>query len=378
MNIVLYTNIMTPYRKYFYDLFYQECNSNGDDFKVLVMAENENNRSWYFNDFVAPYATLLQGKTISRGETYIHINQNLPQILKSMTPDIVIASGSYLCPGTWKIAKLKDKLGYRAYFWSESHLDEARNYSGLKIKIRELIREKFYKSFDGFLCPGKLAFSFVEKYASRNAELIHLPNLVDESVFTKDVQITDSLCQQLHEDGKMIFFIPARLSEVKGIGPFIELVSKTKNKKKISVIVAGEGALLTELKHLAQELEVDVHFIGSKKQDEVAKLYKCVDIFVLPSLSDPNPLTCVEALWSKKPLLVSNHVGNYPEVIIQGENGYMFSYDSNFDAVAIIDEISSKDPTWMKIAGEKSYEIALNMYDSRKTVQRVRTELCSK
>ena len=140
-------------------------------------------------------------------------------------------------------------------------------------------------------------------------------------------------------------------------------------------MVAGDGKLLDELKNQANCLGVEAYFIGSKSQNEVAKLYKSCDIFALPSLSDPNPLTCIEALWSKKPLLVSNHVGNYPEVINQGENGYMFSYDSPLEAISIIDNITSKDSQWLKEAGEKSYNIALELYDSYKAVQRIRKEL---
>lgn len=376
MKIVLYTNIMTPYRKYFYDLFFDECKQNGDEFIVLVMAENEKNRSWFYRDFQAPYTNLLKGKTISRGETYIHFNSQLGRKLKNISPDIVIASGSYLCPGTWKIARLKKKLNYKAYFWSESHLGEARTFGGVKILIRELLRKKFYKGFDGFLCPGKLAFSFVEKYAGCDVKKIYLPNLVDESIFTKQLVRMDPLCQELHNNGKKVIFIPARLSEVKGIGPFIELVSKIKNKDSISLVIAGEGALQKELKAKAKSLGVDAYFVGAKRQEEVAELYKCADIFALPSLSDPNPLTCVEALWSKKPLLVSSHVGNYPEVIAQRKNGYMFSYDRPQEAVRIIEELVSKDNEWIREAGKKSYNIALTLYDSRKTIKRVRNELC--
>ena len=43
---------------------------------------------------------------------------------------------------------------------------------------------------------------------------------------------------------------------------------------------------------------------------------------------------------------------------------------------SIIEKLASKDDEWIKVAGEKSYSIALSMYDSRKTVQRVRKELC--
>lgn len=375
MKIVLYTNILTPYRKYFYDLFYEECKNHGDMFRVLVMAENENNRDWFYREFKSPYTILLKGKTISYGETYIHINYNMKKILKKINPDVVIASGSYLCPGTWKIAKLKGKLNYKVYFWSESHLGEARSYNKLKIGVREQMRALFYKNFDGFLCPGKLAFDFVNKYSAKEVKKILLPNLVDESIFTKDYFHEDLLCKNLHQKGKIIMFIPARLSEVKGIGPFMELLALTSNYKNVALVVAGSGILSENLKTKAKELGIEAYFIGAKKQDEIADLYKNIDIFVLPSLSDPNPLTCIEALWSKKPLLVSNHVGNYPEVIKQGENGFMFSYANKKNAVSIIEKMISKDKEWRLNAGEESYKIASNLYDSRKVVERVRKEI---
>ena len=141
-------------------------------------------------------------------------------------------------------------------------------------------------------------------------------------------------------------------------------------------MVAGSGLLEDYLKARAKELAIDAYFIGPKKQEEIAYLYKNTDIFVLPSLSDPNPLTCAEALWSKKPLLVSNHVGNYPEVIKQGENGFMFSYTDKENAVEIIEEMISKSDQWRVQAGEKSYELAQSIYNSSAVVKRVRKELC--
>ena len=376
MKIVLYTNILTPYRKYFFDLFYKECKKCGDDFIVLVMAETEKNRSWHYKEFQTRYTKLLEGKTISIKETYIHINPKIVNELKKIRPDVVIASGSYLCPGTWKIARLKKKLHYKVYFWSESHLGEARQYGGLKIILREKIRKIFYRKFDGFLCPGKLAFDFVGKYRKEKVNEILLPNLVDESIFSNEIYKKDILCEQLHSKGKVIFFTPARLSEVKGIEPFMELLGKVKNKDQISWIIAGSGSLYDKLREKAKELSLNVIFVGEKKQEEISDLYKNSDVFVLPSLSDPNPLTCVEALWSKKVLLVSNHVGNYPEVISQGENGYMFSYENKKEAMQIIETVASKDYMWRLNAGKKSYEIATYIYDSQKTVVRVRKELC--
>lgn len=375
MKIVLYTNILTPYRKFFYDLFYEECKKYGDDFFVLVMSETENNRPWHYKEFKMNYTTLLKGNTFSYGETYIHINYNLKDEIIKIKPDIVIASGSYLCPGTWKLAKLKEKLKYKLFFWSESHLEEKREYSELKIFIREKIRKCFYKKFDGFLCPGELAFKFVDKYSKGIIKKIWLPNLVDKSIFTKENYQVDLLCKNLHLNGKIILFLPVRLSEVKGIEPFMELLKLTKNLSNISLVIAGSGILEEKLKIRAKQLNIDAYFVGRKRQEEIASLYKNIDIFVLPSLSDPNPLSCIEALWSKKPLLISNYVGNYPEVIKQGKNGYMFSYKNKEETLNIIETMVLKNKEWRIKAGEESYDIAQKMYDPKKVVERVRKEI---
>lgn len=369
MKIVLYTNILTPYRKHFYDLFYEECKSNGDEFYLWIMAETENNRNWHYRDFKAEYATLLPGKTISHGETYIHINTSLQRIIKEIDPDIVIASGSYLCPGVWQIAKWKDRYNYKALFWNESHLGESRDFNSLKYKIRETMRKVFYKKFDGFLYPGKLAKQLVETYANTKAYYIQLPNLIDEKLYALDKKNLD------RDNEKTVMFCPARLSPVKGIGEFMDILSASKYKEKAKIYVAGDGELKQTLIDKATQLGLDVHFVGPKSQMEVIDFYKKANIFLLPSLSDPNPLSCIEASWARLPLLVSNHVGNYPEIIMQGKNGYVFSYQDKEEAVHIIDEILCKNSEWLINASEMSRQNAEKIFDSRKTVSRVVEEL---
>lgn len=369
MKIVLYTNILTPYRRHFYDLFHDECKKNGDEFYLWIMAETENNRSWHFGDFKTEYATLLPGRTISRGETYIHINKSLKRKVKEVAPDIVICSGSYLCPGVWQLANWKKTFNYKVLFWNESHLGESRDFSSVKFKIRESMRQRFYKKFDGFLYPGKLAKQLVETYAVESAKYIQLPNLIDEKLYALNTNDLD------RNNEKVIMFCPARLSPVKGISEFMDLLAATKNKDKAEVYIAGDGELKQVLVEKANSSGLNFHFEGPKSQMEVVEYYKKANIFLLPSLSDPNPLSCIEASWARLPLLVSNHVGNYPEIIKQGENGFMFSYQDKDEAVRIIDTMLGKGSDWMLKASEISRKIAEDMFDSRKTVSRVVEEL---
>lgn len=137
-----------------------------------------------------------------------------------------------------------------------------------------------------------------------------------------------------YNDNDRVWIIPARLSPEKGILNFMDLLVKTKFKESnITIIIPGTGPLESNIKAKITDLGLKISLLGFQNQKEMAELYALSDVFVLPSLSDSNPLTCIEALWSGKPLLVSAHVGNYPEVIEEGVNGYVFDYSKSPQAI---------------------------------------------
>lgn len=82
MNIAIYTNILTPYRSYFYELMYRECQKRGDNFYVILMAATEPNRNWNYDDYKTEYTILLKYKTFSIRETYIHFNSCIKATFK--------------------------------------------------------------------------------------------------------------------------------------------------------------------------------------------------------------------------------------------------------------------------------------------------------
>lgn len=374
MNIAIYTNILTPYRKFFYDLLYDECKKNGDKFNVLLMADTEPNRNWKYEEFKTEYTILLKSTTITKGETYIHFNKNLKKVLEGLQLDILICAGGYLCPGIWKSLQLKKKFGYKIYFWSESHLNEARNYSSLKIKIREFIRKSVYKNFDGFWYAGQLSKQFIELYSRSDADMYFMPNLIEESKYEKVSQLTEAEKQKLRvkyriEEDKTVFICPARLSYVKGIDKFISIFAKYPEKDRATILVAGDGELKDKIKQKVEELNVDIRLLGFMDQNSVIELYSLSDVFLLPSLSDPNPLTCIEALWTGLPLFLSNHCGNYPEVVREGKNGYVFSYEHEDELLKKLDAIINSNSEWRSEAKEESLKIAKNKYSSIEVVQ---------
>ena len=376
MNIAIYTNILTPYRKYFYDLMYEECRKRGDEFHVICMAETEPNRNWNYSELKTCYTILLKGKTFSYGETYIHINLKLKDILSKLQLDILICAGSYLCPGVWCSIKWKKKLKYNILYWSESHLNETRNYSRFKIAVREKIRRSIYQKFDGFWYAGQLSLMFINKYALPGKKMIYVPNLVDNLKFCKagdQLQTTKVALREKYgiKHGQMVFICPARLSTVKGIDKFIEVLGKTKSKDKIIIFVAGDGEERDKIEAKAKKAMVDVRLLGFQKQKTIIDLYSISDVFLLPSLSDPNPLSCIEALWAGLPLFISYHCGNYPEVVIEGENGYVFSYEDENKTIKKLETIINASDEWKKNAKLVSRRIAEEKFNSQIIIRNI-------
>lgn len=380
MNIVLLTNILNPYRKAFYDELSKQCKESGDSFHVLVMSAKEYNREWHYEDYKGEYSILLKNRMFRIKHLPIYLNTDLKKRLQELQPDIVVMAGGYMLPSVWRASLLKKKLGYKTFFWSESHLDEQRDYDSAVLKVREWIRKKFYPMFDGFWYPGEKALEFIKKYANPDAKCYKIPNLIDNVRFKKAIEQNTCTREELRDKyclsrDKYVMFAPMRLHWVKGLEPFMEVVAKSKNKDRIQLAVAGNGELEEYLKKRAQELSVDLKLLGYHEEADIIELYQAADCFFMSSLSDPSPLTCVEALWCGLPLFVSEHVGNYPEVVRQEENGYVYSYQNTDEAIRLLDQLFEKNDGWAKKASEKSLKLAEDYFELVKLTKQLLNEM---
>jgi glycosyltransferase involved in cell wall biosynthesis len=115
--------------------------------------------------------------------------------------------------------------------------------------------------------------------------------------------------------------------------------------------------------------------LGYCEEEKVIELYRAADVFFMSSLSDPSPLSCVEAIWCGLPLFVSEHVGNYPEVVRQGENGYVYSYSDTKRAARELDELVKKNAAWYRRASDISRKIAAEQFEVRGTTERLLEEM---
>ncbi|MDZ5473315.1 glycosyltransferase family 4 protein [Bacillus sp. 31A1R] len=343
------------------------------------MAETESNRNWYYHQYKKSFTVLMD--QINLGKKDLFINRFIKKTLQSFSPDLVIAAGSYNMPTVLRLLTLKKTLNFKLLFWSESNLVKRENLKGIKKTIREMVRFVTYKNFDGFWYSGELSKDFIEKYTTKGKEMYFLPNLVDNSLYESVDQIKmksfDEIITFYHLDiSKRLFICPARLSEQKGIIEFLSLFINCRNAENASILIAGDGELNEKIEEIIkQNKHLDIRLLGFKSQDEMLKLYSIADFFLLPSVDDPNPLTCIEALWCGLPLLISDQVGNYPEVLVPGKNGYLFSYKDPENTIRQIEKAIDSNLDWINSAKDTSRMVAKNLYDPERAIAKCVKEM---
>lgn len=115
-----------------------------------------------------------------------------------------------------------------------------------------------------------------------------------------------------------------RLIKRKGIEYLIEALKDL----DIQIDIIGEGPELTNLKTLAEKLNVNVNFIGYVKHEDLPMYYQKANIFVLPSLYEGMSNSVLEAMACGLPIITTN-TGGTQELI--HDNGIIIKKKSSSD-----------------------------------------------
>jgi N-acetyl-alpha-D-glucosaminyl L-malate synthase BshA len=109
---------------------------------------------------------------------------------------------------------------------------------------------------------------------------------------------------------------------VKRVGDVIRIFAQVRGRIPAKLLLVGDGPDRAFVQKLAGEMNLgsDVHFLG--EQDQLEPLFFCADLFLLPSEQESFGLTALEAMNCGVPV-ISTDIGGLPEVIAQGETGYL-------------------------------------------------------
>jgi glycosyltransferase involved in cell wall biosynthesis len=325
-SYIFFTNIPTPYRT----SFYNDLKRFGLNFKVFYYKNIEIDRSWIIdtNDMKFEYF-IDTGYYKMIGRFHVHFNPNLiKKVLKDRKSEIIIG-------GSWNdvnvlilvILKKINIINNVFHFWTEA------NYMTIGASkdnyFKKILRKFVYHSSHGSqFSSGKMTEITLKKWEINFNKLIQLPNTIEEEKFI----FLDEDKIKRNKTKLPTFLMPVRLLERdKGILNFFKSIG-IENIRKCIFLIAGDGPDLYKILDFIQTNNLINHIIllGHCNTERIITLFKESNIFLLPSLSDPSPLSLIEALRMNLPVLVSERCGNHYEAVKDGLNGFIFNpYDSN-------------------------------------------------
>jgi glycosyltransferase involved in cell wall biosynthesis len=199
-----------------------------------------------------------------------------------------------------------------------------------------------------------------------------LPNIVDEGRFNLSAEVRRLTREEWKvPPAERMAIWPARLVPEKGIVPFLESLER-EFLKGWTIRIIGDGPLRQEISDTLKRLQIEQHvaLVPSVPYDRMPALYRAADLFILPSLHDPNPLSVVEAMHSGLPILISDRVGNFPEALRQGVNGWGFDPAKKENVRAATAAALTATNATLQEAGEASREVARSGWSSEDAVAR--------
>ena len=139
--------------------------------------------------------------------------------------------------------------------------------------------------------------------------------------------------------------------------------------------IIGEGPLENELRGQIERLNLQnrVALSGAKPQREVRQRLAAANVFVLPSIIDPEggmdnlPTVIMEAMATALPV-VSTNIGGIPEMVIENETGFLLE---PADASALADAIAKviDDRLLAQRLGHAGYQRAHELFSIEKNVR---------
>ena len=153
----------------------------------------------------------------------------------------------------------------------------------------------------------------------RDIEVI--PNFVDTDRFRR--QPRDHFRRAIAPHGEKLLVHVSNFRPVKRTADTVEVLARLRaDGLAVKLLLVGDGPDRAPTEALARSLGVhdDVRFLG--KQDPVEEILSVGDLFLMPSGSETFGLAALEAMACELPV-VSTDIGGLPELVVDGETGFL-------------------------------------------------------
>ncbi len=253
--------------------------------------------------------------------------------LDALNPRVVLVPGYYTLPAIAAAVWARVRRRSSVLMTESTAFDHKRKF------VRELFKRTVIRLlFNWAVTGGKAHVRYLEQLGFPKNRIAGCYDVVDNDTIQAG---TASLRQRVARSAsqKPSFLFVGRLAEEKNV----ELLLRSWLRYRAEggswpLVLAGDGprgdALRAEA--AASPFGGEVRFPGLCSAQELLPLYAAAGCFALPSTREPWGLVVNEAMAAGLPVLVSERCGCCEDLVVEGENGFIFSPENEVALTALL------------------------------------------
>lgn len=160
-------------------------------------------------------------------------------------------------------------------------------------------------------------------YLGLNRKVTVIPNILDKSTFCTTRTPHEVRSELGLSADAPVFGAVSALRPEKGLETLLEAAAHVfRSLPEARLVIAGDGSEQARLKSLASQLNIAERVIFAGHRSDVPDVLSALDVVVSPSDTESLPNAVLEAMALARPV-VATRVGGTPELVVDGETGYL-------------------------------------------------------
>lgn len=217
---------------------------------------------------------------------------------------------------------------------------------------------------DGVTAVSQWLKNETKEHFSTEKAIEVIPNFVDPERFKRHSR--SAFCQRFGDRGEKLLCHVSNFRPVKRVMDVLEVFSRVAKTIPSRLLMIGDGPDRSRAESFCREhgLRERVWFLGNVPNLE--EVLGSSDLFLLPSETESFGMAALEALASEVPV-IATRAGGLPEVVSDGEVGYLLPVGDIDGMAARAIEILSNDALQRRM-GVNGRALAIERFDETKIV----------
>lgn len=340
MRVALLQNFVAPYRVPLYERL-RDC---GAALRVFVSTPMESNRTWEvewgtLDVVVQKNLTIRRSKIDPRGfkrTIMIHFPYDTITSLWRYKPEVVISVELGLRTLQAALYKML-RPSTRLLIWCKLSEHSEIGWGWTRLALRRFLLARA----DAVLVNGESGARYIAGFGVADEHIYRINQPVDVAMFT-------DAPRERPETARTRLLCCGMLTSRKGVMPFLrelDLWARAHPSEELELWWLGDGELSEELRQFPCAPNLQQRLLGAVPYSELPTYYSQADILAFPTLLDEWGLVVNEAMASGLPVLGSIYAQAVTELVIDGENGWMFDPTSDQSVQDALDRIHATSPT---------------------------------